>query len=204
MGTEADACRKYVLPRLIEAVWDEALHSFTEQRTITDGRIVVAGSRVRCRPQKRAGYLLRYTRDCTIAVVQAKADCKTAGGGLQQAKPYAEMLGLQFAHATNGEATSSTTIPPASRPKSRASPRRPSCGGACVRPRGWRTRRPPGACSPPAAACQSCRGGDGVPGSETPAYALHGAPFFDPMEANADRRTQACEAYGRDAASTRP
>ena len=53
-------------------------------------------------PQKRADYLLRYTRDFTIAVVEAKAEYKTAGEGLQQAKDYAEILGLKFAYATNG------------------------------------------------------------------------------------------------------
>ncbi len=38
MSTEADTCRKYVLPKLITAGWDNEPHSFTEQRTFTDGR----------------------------------------------------------------------------------------------------------------------------------------------------------------------
>jgi len=63
---------------------------------------VVAGSKARRAPQKRADYLLQYTRDFTIAVVEAKADYKTPGTGLQQAKDYAEILGLKFAYATNG------------------------------------------------------------------------------------------------------
>ena len=54
MITEADTCRKYVLPKLVSAGWDDELHSFTEQRSFTDGRIVVAGRRVRRGPQKRA------------------------------------------------------------------------------------------------------------------------------------------------------
>lgn len=32
MSTEADTCRKYVLPKLIEAGWDDEPHSFTEHR----------------------------------------------------------------------------------------------------------------------------------------------------------------------------
>jgi hypothetical protein len=40
MITEADTCRKYVLPKLIQAGWDNDPHSFTEQKTFTDGRIV--------------------------------------------------------------------------------------------------------------------------------------------------------------------
>jgi type I restriction enzyme R subunit len=102
MITEADTCRKYVLPKLIEAGWDNEPHSFTEQKTFTDGRIVVAGTKIRRRTQKRADYLLRYTRDFTIAVIEAKPAYKTAGDGLQQAKDYADVLGLKFAFSTNG------------------------------------------------------------------------------------------------------
>ena len=99
---EADTCRKYVLPRLQAAGWDDEPHSFTEQKTFTDGRIVVTGKVIRRRAQKRADYLLRHTRDFAIAVVEAKASYRTAGDGLQQAKEYAEILGLKFAYATNG------------------------------------------------------------------------------------------------------
>jgi type I restriction enzyme, R subunit len=101
--TEADTCRKYVLPRLIEAGWDEPPHSFTEQKTFTDGRIVVAGAKTKRRLQKRADYLLRYTRDYMLAVVEAKSAYKHAGDGLQQAKEYAEILDLKFAYSTNGK-----------------------------------------------------------------------------------------------------
>ncbi|MBI4746311.1 MAG: hypothetical protein HY786_07200 [Deltaproteobacteria bacterium] len=58
MRNEADTCRKYILPKLIEAGWDNNPHSFTEQKTFTDGRIVVAGSRVSRPPQKRADYFV--------------------------------------------------------------------------------------------------------------------------------------------------
>ncbi len=102
--TEADTCRKSVIPKLISAGWDSEPHSFTEQRTFTDGRIIVAGGKVKRGKQKRADFLLRYTRDFPIAVVEAKANYKTAGEGLQQAKDYAGILGLKFAYATNGTA----------------------------------------------------------------------------------------------------
>ncbi|MDY0356168.1 MAG: DEAD/DEAH box helicase family protein [Sedimentisphaerales bacterium] len=103
MATEADTCRKYVVPRLVEAGWDTEPHSFTEQRTFTDGRIVVSGNKVHRKKQKRADYLLRHTADFPIAVVEAKADYKKATDGLQQAKEYAEILDLKFAYSTNGE-----------------------------------------------------------------------------------------------------
>jgi type I restriction enzyme, R subunit len=98
--TEADTCRKYVLPKLYAAGWDD--DRISEQKTFTDGRIVVAGNRTIRRPQKRADYLLRYRPDFSIAVVEAKAAYKNPGDGLQQAKEYAQILGLKFAYATNG------------------------------------------------------------------------------------------------------
>lgn len=97
---EADTCRKYVLPKLYAAAWTD--EQINEQRTFTDGRIVIAGKRPLRRPQKRADYLLRYRRDFPIAVVEAKAAYKNPSDGLQQAKEYAQILGLKFAYATNG------------------------------------------------------------------------------------------------------
>ncbi len=98
--TEADTCRKYVLPKLYAAGWND--DQISEQKTFTDGRIIVAGSKARRGPQKRADYLLRYRRDFTVAVVEAKSVYKNAGDALQQAKEYAQILGLKFAYATNG------------------------------------------------------------------------------------------------------
>ena len=102
MPTEADTCRKYVVPKLQAAGWDDEPHSIAEQRTITDGRIVPVGKGFIRKPPRRVDYLLRYTRDFPLAVVEAKASYKAALDGLQQAKHYAEMLGLKFAYATNG------------------------------------------------------------------------------------------------------
>lgn len=103
MANEAETCRHLVVPKLQAAGWDNDPYSIAEQRTITDGRIVPLGSKgfVRKTP-KRVDYLLRYRRDFPIAVVEAKADYKSAMHGLQQAKQYAEMMGLKFAYATNG------------------------------------------------------------------------------------------------------
>lgn len=72
------------------------------------------GNTAERRKGKRADYLLRYTRDCTIAVVEAKQEDDSAATGLQQAKNYAEILGLKFAYATNGQPlpTSEVTTKP--------------------------------------------------------------------------------------------
>ena len=39
MFSEADTCRKFVVPKLQTAGWDNEPHSIAEQRTITDGRM---------------------------------------------------------------------------------------------------------------------------------------------------------------------
>jgi type I restriction enzyme R subunit len=100
MLSEADTCRKYVLPKLYESEWTD--EQISEQKTFTDGRIVVAGKSPIRRPQKRADYILRYRRDYPIAVVEAKAAYKNPGDGLQQSKDYAQILDLKFAYSTNG------------------------------------------------------------------------------------------------------
>jgi type I restriction enzyme R subunit len=100
--SEADTCRKFVVPKLVAAGWDDDPHSIAEQRTITDGRIVPVGKGFIRKPPKRVDYLLRYTRDFPLAVVEAKAAYKVAADGVQQAKQYAEMLGVKFAYGTNG------------------------------------------------------------------------------------------------------
>jgi type I restriction enzyme R subunit len=102
VSNEADTCRQYVLPGLQAAGWDKAPRSIREQRTFTDGRVILAGRFARRGPQKRADYLLYSTPDFPLAVVEAKAEHKQPGDGLQQAKDYAAILGLSFAYATNG------------------------------------------------------------------------------------------------------
>jgi type I restriction enzyme, R subunit len=53
---------------------------------------LLAGNKAHRGVQKRADYLLRYTRDFTIGVVEAKVVYKSPSDVLQQAKDYAEEL----------------------------------------------------------------------------------------------------------------
>src|SRR5262249_47437569 len=101
---EADTCRKLVRPKLKPPGWDPPPHPYNEQTPFTDGRIIVPGGNPRRLKKKFSDFLLRYTRDITLAVVEAKSDRRPAGDGLQQAKDYAQILGLPFAYATNGTA----------------------------------------------------------------------------------------------------
>ena len=100
---EEATCRQYVVPRLEMAGWTvDGGHTYTEQDIFTDGRIVVTGGMTMRQAKKRTDYLLRYTRDFPLAVVEAKRDYKLPGEGMQQAKDYADLLDLPFAYSTNG------------------------------------------------------------------------------------------------------
>jgi type I restriction enzyme R subunit len=67
MITEADTCRKYVLPKLIEAGWDEEPHSFTEQKTFTDkDNYVLLDPWVVQTPE-------RYGRRCSLSIARRRA-----------------------------------------------------------------------------------------------------------------------------------
>ena len=79
-------------PKLQAAGWDDEPRSIAEQRTFTDGRIVVRGS------QTQRQKLLRDTRDFPIAVAEAEP----AADGLQQANEYAEILRSKFVCAAKG------------------------------------------------------------------------------------------------------
>src|SRR4051812_47229686 len=84
VDTEADTCRRYVLPKLREAGWTD--DQINEQRSFTDGRIVVSGRKGVRGKRKRVDYLLRYRRDVPIAVVEAKSEYRHPADGLGQAK----------------------------------------------------------------------------------------------------------------------
>lgn len=99
--SEADTCRKDVLPMLYSSNWTDDL--ILEQRTFTDGKIIVIGRKAKRKKAKRFDYLLRYSQSFPIAIVEAKKKFKSAADGMQQAKEYALMLGLKFAYSTNGK-----------------------------------------------------------------------------------------------------
>jgi type I restriction enzyme R subunit len=44
MNTEADTCRKYVVPKLLASGWDTETHSMADQRTLTDGHVIPDGN----------------------------------------------------------------------------------------------------------------------------------------------------------------
>ena len=95
--TEADTCRKLVTPKIYAAGWTD--EQISEQKTFTDGRIIVVGNRIRRRKQKRADYLLRLTRDFPIAIVEAKAS-----------EHLARMVAMRNAAAATDDIVSGLTL----------------------------------------------------------------------------------------------
>lgn len=102
MKTEADTCRTHIVPKLQAAGWDDPPCAINEQRSFTDGRVIFVGGTARRGKRKRADYILRYRPDYALAVIEAKAEYRSAKDGVQQAREYAEILGLRFAYASNG------------------------------------------------------------------------------------------------------
>jgi type I restriction enzyme, R subunit len=98
--SEADTCRKEVTPKLYASEWTD--EQILEQRTFTDGKIVVLGKVAKRQKPKKADYILRIGQNFPIAVIEAKKKYKMASTGLQQAKDYAETLDCRFAYSTNG------------------------------------------------------------------------------------------------------
>ena len=99
---EADTCRVFVTPALQTAGWGDPLWRIAEQHYFTDGQIVLVGDGHRRQKGKKSDYILRYQESFPIAVVEAKDEDHDPGAGLQQAKDYAQILGLLFAYSTNG------------------------------------------------------------------------------------------------------
>jgi type I restriction enzyme R subunit len=100
--SEQDICSKYVLPAIIKGGYN--LHSqIREQVTFTAGRIQVHGKTISRGEKKRADFILYYKNNLPVAVIEAKDNNHTSGAGLEQAKQYAEALGVSFAYSTNGD-----------------------------------------------------------------------------------------------------
>jgi type I restriction enzyme R subunit len=100
--SERDICSKFILPALIKAGWDLKTQ-ISEERTLTDGRIIVRGKMVARGRKKRADYVLYLRPNIPIAVIEAKDNKHSIADGMQQALTYANMLRIPFAFSSNGD-----------------------------------------------------------------------------------------------------
>lgn len=98
--SEEDTRAEDIEPALKQAEWTR--DKILRERVFTDGKIIILGKVAKRQKPKKADYILRLDTNFPIAVIEAKKKYATASAGLQQAKGYAEILGLKFAYATNG------------------------------------------------------------------------------------------------------
>ena len=100
--SERDICSKFITPALQKAGWNLQTQ-ILEEKTLTDGRIIVRGKMVARGKQKRADYVLYLKPNIPVAVIEAKENGHSVGAGIQQALTYADMLQIPFAFSSNGD-----------------------------------------------------------------------------------------------------
>ena len=96
---ESDTRLHKIDPQLKAAGWGSVEGSrITTEYTFTKGKI----SQTQKGKPKRADYVLVY-KGVKLAIVEAKSDELSYAEGVSQAKEYADMLGIRFTYATNGD-----------------------------------------------------------------------------------------------------
>ena len=100
--TERDICTKFINPAIKQAGWDMQ-KQVREEKSFTDGRIIVQGSVYTRAKGKRADYILYYKPEMPIAIIEAKDNKKPVGDGMQQALEYSEILQIPFVFTSNGD-----------------------------------------------------------------------------------------------------
>lgn len=98
--SEEDIKLQYITPA-ITAKWN--IKKIAMEAKVTDGKINLTGNLVFREKPKRADYLLHFSDNNPIAVVEAKDNKHSISHGLQQAMVYAQMLDVPFAYSSNGD-----------------------------------------------------------------------------------------------------
>lgn len=102
--SESDICDKFIRPAMEQAGWN-GLDQIYREFPLRAGRVSVRGNKAH-RDQStvlRADYALFFKANIPIAVVEAKDNNKPMGSGMAQAINYAELLGVPFCFASNGD-----------------------------------------------------------------------------------------------------
>lgn len=102
--SETDICDRFITPALVHAGWTREQHILREY-TLRPGRVVVRGqaSHRDKASMLRADYVLFHKPNVPLAVVEAKDAKHSVGAGMPQAIQYAELLGVPFSFASNGD-----------------------------------------------------------------------------------------------------
>jgi type I restriction enzyme, R subunit len=102
--SETDICEKFISPALTAAGWD-VHEQILREYPLRPGRMVVRGQKA-SRDKKsvlRADYVLFWKANIPLAVIEAKDNAQAVGAGMQQALSYADLLGVPFVFASNGD-----------------------------------------------------------------------------------------------------
>ena len=97
---EDETCRRFVLPRLARAGWDET--QIKPAYPVNKGRIRATAHLHRQDRPLIADYVLEHSDGLPLAVIEAKRFRKDPADGLEQVKRYAQLLDVPFAYSTNG------------------------------------------------------------------------------------------------------
>jgi len=100
--SERDICTKFITPAVEKAGWD-LMRQMREEVSFTNGQILVRGKKVKRGTTKRADYILYYSSNLPIAIVEAKDNNHSVGSGMQQALEYGDMLDIPFIFSSNGD-----------------------------------------------------------------------------------------------------
>ena len=102
--SESDICDKFIRPAMEQAGWN-GMDQIYREYPLRAGRMVVRGKQAQ-RDQStvlRADYALFFKANIPLAVVEAKDNQHAVGAGMAQAIQYAELLGVPFSFASNGD-----------------------------------------------------------------------------------------------------
>jgi type I restriction enzyme R subunit len=102
--SESDICDKFIRPAMVAAGWS-GMDQVYREFPLRAGRVVVRGQKAQRDKSTvlRADYALFYKANIPLAVVEAKDNNHAMGAGMGQAIQYAELLGVPFAFASNGD-----------------------------------------------------------------------------------------------------
>ncbi len=101
--TEEDVKLNFITPALVNRGWNNKITMETMVK-FTDGKINLRGNLVTRSNPKKADYILYFSANNPIAVVEAKDNNHSVSYGMQQAIDYAVMLDVPFAYSSNGDA----------------------------------------------------------------------------------------------------
>jgi type I restriction enzyme R subunit len=102
--SESDLCDKVIRPAIVQAGW-HTIDQIYAQYPLRAGRVVVRGKTAK-RDQTTvlfADFVLCLKPNIPLAVVEAKKSRLSMQAGMQQAIHYAELLGVPFSFASNGD-----------------------------------------------------------------------------------------------------